>query len=183
MPPPRVNSGTAIFRWSTPRDGWTPICHKIELLIWRGVASDEFPDHDLEGPCRIPWRIPSACGSSARCRHSDFQRTGLDGSNEAHRRARGRPGHLQPNPGRPGRGGLADHGSWASTAGFDRGERVNRSRTDPDRRGGIVAAFRRAIGSAGRDQPAPISAPASFCQKTGSDAGGLEASSSAKAPV
>jgi hypothetical protein len=130
-----------------------------------GKTPDEFPNHDLEGLGRVHRRVPSSCGSSTRRCHSNFQRTGLDGSNEAHRGTRARLGHHQPSLGRPGPRWLANHGRRPSASSFDRGVNVNLSRADEDHRDDILAAG--AIGSAGRDQPAAISPSASIRKKSG----------------
>jgi hypothetical protein len=185
MPTLQVNSGTRLVQRTAKPSvdafmSWIDVRASDEIG-WRATVASrrarEFPDHGSESFGRIPWRAPSACGSSTGRRHSDFQRSRLDGSNEAHRGARTRPRHLQPGPGRPGRSWLANHDCWPSASGFDRGADVSQSRSGGDRRG-CVLAFHRAIGFADRGQPAPSSPRASVRKKSGA-ARGLDAPTSA----
>jgi hypothetical protein len=58
---------------------------------------------------RILWRVPFACGASTRRRPSNFQRLGLDRSDEAHCGSRTGTRHFQPSFRFAGADGLADH--------------------------------------------------------------------------
>jgi hypothetical protein len=126
MPGLRVKSGTEPPRNSSEASG--DVSRRImDLALQRDLDFPlsawgplrEFPDHSFEGFGRIPWRAPSACRSSARRCPPNFQRTRLDGSNQAHRSARARPRYLQPGFRFAGPTGLADHGRRPGVPGLD----------------------------------------------------------------
>jgi len=182
MPTLQVNSGTRLVQRTAKPSvdafmSWIDVRANDEVG-WRATVASrrarEFPDHGSESFGRIPWRAPSACGSSTGRRHSDFQRSRLDGPDEAHRCACTRPRHLQPGPGRPGHGWLANHGCWPNASDLDRRAYISRSRTGGDRRAG-AATCHTGASPAGWHQPAPKSPPASFRKNCGGDARRLEA--------